>query len=231
MPDLVYDALHVFTPTDGRLGRHVRHDPRSRAYSLAARVPPKLPTVAIDWHRDGDVFDQLDLGCCTAAATLGMMMTGPFSTGVHYTLDDVHDFYHAETVLDGFRDTWPPTDTGSDGLAAMKVLRARGLATSYLHAFDPTVAVAALANGPIIIGVPWLASMFEPRNGLLVVDQRSTVDGGHEVCVDGWDPRTQRVRLTNSWGAGWGRDGRAWFRFSDFAWLLSQQGDAAQPVL
>ena len=53
--------------------------------------------------------------------------------------------------------------------------------------------------------------------------------GGHEYVVDGWDPKTQRVHMTNSWGADWGVAGGATIDWADFQWLLKQQGDAVQP--
>jgi len=31
--------------------------------------------------------------------------------------------------------------------------------------------------------------------------------GGHAVCVVGYDDKTQRFRLRNSWGPGWGQKG------------------------
>jgi hypothetical protein len=215
---------------DPRLGRHVVHDDRSRGFDLARTARPVLPTAPIRWERHGLIFDQGDLGCCTACAALGLMMTEPFSTGVTYTLEDAHAFYTAETRLDGIRGVWPPDDTGSSGLAAMKVLRRSGRIKSYFHAFSPIVAVAALPRGPIAAGTVWLESMFEPKAGRIIVDRRSPVAGGHEYVVDGWDPRAQRVHVTNSWG-NWGESGGGTLSLDDFAWLLSQDGDAVQPVI
>lgn len=214
---------------DPRLGRNVFHDSRSRGFDLARAVKPKLPDHAIRWERRGPVFDQGDLGCCTACAALGLMMTEPFATSGSWSMDQVRAFYHDETVLDNFAGSWPPDDTGSNGLAAMKVLKRRGAILGYHHAFSPVVAVAALTKGPIAVGTVWLHSMFNPRRGQIIVDQRSSVDGGHEYVVDGWDPKTRRVHMTNSWG-DWGVEGGAEIAYADFAWLLGQRGDAVQPT-
>lgn len=220
---------HVFEPTDPRLGRHVVHDPRSRDYNLTSFTLPRLPAEPIRWERRGPLFDQ-QIGCCTACAALGLMMTDPFSTGVVYTMDDCLDFYHDETSHDGIRGVYPPDDTGSSSLAAVKTLKRRGLINSYAHAFSPVVAVAALARGPISVGTIWLDSMFEPRRGRVIVDSRSPVAGGHEYVIDGWDPSTQRVHMTNSWNTSWGVDGGAEIAYGDFTWLLKQDGDAVQPI-
>lgn len=219
----------TFQPTDPRLGRHVYHDERSRNYNLATFTVTKLPTQAIRWERQGPLFDQ-DIGCCTACAALGLMMTEPFSDGTIYTLDDVHDFYTDETRHDGIRGVWPPDDTGSSSLAAMKTLTRRGLIGGYAHAFSPLVAVSALARGPISVGTIWLDSMFEPKGGRIVVDQRSAVAGGHEYVIDGWDPKTRCVHMTNSWNTSWGQDGGADIDFDSLKWLLAQHGDAVQPT-
>ena len=220
---------YTFRPTDNRLGRHVLHDPRSRSYDLATVAGTRLPTQPIQWARWGPIFDQGDLGCCTATAALGLLMTEPFSDGTVYTMDDVRAFYHGETVIDGIRGVYPPTDTGSTGLAAMKLLRTQGKIKAYAHAFSPAVAVAALVHGPIAVGSVWLNSMFEPRDGRLVVDPASGVAGGHEYVVDGWDPGTERLHMTNSWGESWGEDGGATIELAQFRWLLAQRGDAVQP--
>lgn len=226
MPDL--DTL-VYPRTDQRLGRVKRHDPRSRGFDLAQTLSPRLPTERIEWARTGPLFDQ-DIGCCTACAALGLLMTEPFTNGQTYTLDDAHALYHEETVIDGFRGVWPPDDTGSSGLAAMKALKRRGLIAGYRHAFSPTVAVAALARGPIAVGTVWLESMFRPVGGRIIVDPRSPVAGGHDYLVTAWDPAPRRVRVTNSWG-DWGIAGEAWMDLDSFAWLLRNGGDAVQPVM
>jgi C1A family cysteine protease len=73
--------------------------------------------------------------------------------------------------------------------------------------------------------------MFEPSMGRLVVDKRSAVAGGHEYVIDGWNPATGQVHMTNSWGAEWGDKGGATLNYDDLAWLLAQGGDAVQPSL
>jgi hypothetical protein len=219
-----------FDPTDKRLGRHVFHDSRSRKFDLAKAAGTKLPTEAVRWARHGGIFNQ-DVGCCVPSAGLGLLMTDPFSTGQTYTLEDVHALYHDVTRADGIRGVWPPTDTGSTGLALMKALKRRGWISGYSHAFKPEVAVAALVHGPIAVGTIWLNSMFEPVNGRIYLDPASGVAGGHEYVVDGWEPRTQRVHMVNSWGEDWGDSGGATIELADFAWLLSRRGDAVQPKM
>lgn len=223
--------VHVYEPTDPRLGRHVVHDPRSRNFALPSKA---RPTSAIAWPRIGPVLDQGQIGSCTGNAAVGLLMTQPFSNGTVYTEADAVSVYSAATVLDDVEipGHYPPKDTGSAGIYVMQVLQQRGLITGYKHAFSLDDALAALVNGPIAVGSVWLNSMMDPdSSGQLVINKRSGVAGGHEYVVDGYDPATDRVRMTNSWSTSWGVNGQAWIKTTDFQWLLSQQGDVVQPTV
>lgn len=223
--------VHVYEPTDPRLGRHVIHDGRSRAYALPSKAKP---TTVIAWPRVGPILDQGNVGSCTANAAFGLLMTQPFSNGTVYTEQDCLALYHEETVLDDVEipGQYPPNDTGSAGIYAMQALQNRGLIDSYSHAFTLDAALAALATGPIAVGSVWMQSMFDPNSsGVIQVNKRSGVAGGHEYVVDGFDPSRDAVRMTNSWGTSWGMSGQAWIKTADFQWLLSQQGDVVQPTV
>lgn len=216
---------------DPRLGRHRVHDERSRAYALE---PVALPTKPVLHERHNPIWNQGQVGSCTANAALGMMSTGPLNLGKAWTEDDALALYHDETVLDdrmGIPGVYPQDDTGSCGLASVKVLKNRGWISAYRHAFSITTALGWLGRQPISIGVPWLESMMTPgRGALLTIDRRSPVLGGHQVCLDGIDPVNSRVRLANSWG-NWGDHGWAWLSYDDLGWLLKSGGDAVTVTL
>lgn len=235
MPDVRVELL----PTTRTLKRHVVHDEASRAYALPdAGLPPR----PIIWPRLGPVYDQnrynegRGLGCCTACAGYGLLMSSPFWTGRVYTDQEVVELYHQETIIDESEipGVWPPDDPGSAGLYLMKALRGFGLIDGYRHAFTLRAALAALNHGPIAVGTLWLASMEEPVRGTLQIDPRSEVVGGHEYEVRGYDPAGHGwVLMQNSWGEGWGVDvggpGCAWIPVPAFAWLLARRGDVVQP--
>src|SRR5581483_9492938 len=99
------------------LGRRVEHDPRSRLFPFTAEAPAKLRTVA---HRSyGLPLDQGQLGSCTGNAAAGALNTVPLhrTGGRVLTETQARDLYALATRLDGFEGEWPPTDTGSSGLA------------------------------------------------------------------------------------------------------------------
>jgi hypothetical protein len=246
----------LFTPQDPRLGRHVWHDPRNRDYDaqallLAAEPPPRLTL----WSRLGPIFDQGEcpvetlvelgadptdrsIGCCTNCATFGLLNTEPYArTGRVYTMEDVLPGYHRTTQVDerAVPGVWPPTDTGSTGQHAMKVLVAAGLIQAYRWAFRMRTVLGYLAHGPVAAGTVWYDSMFTPveRDGRLVLEitPDAEVAGGHEWIIDGNDPAHRMVRMTNSWGPRWGRLGRAWVAYDTLERLLGERGDVVVPVL
>ena len=216
-----------------RLGRHVLHDSRSLAFALPAL--PIASLKSIRWERRIPVLNQGDLGQCTACSAVGWLGTDNarrkgFKAISRKILDEryAEDFYHEETQIDDFGGVWPPDDTGSNGLAIGKVLKARGLVSSYSHAFGLRAALSALQNGPILLGLPWHKASFEPsKKGNIRI--RGSVVGGHEVIADEIDVKNRRVWITNSWG-DWGVAGRGYFTWNALEKLLSDDGDVTVPL-
>lgn len=235
------------------LGRHVEHDPRSLGFAFG--VLPKSAIKSVDWRRRAPIFDQGQLGSCTGNAAAGLLGTdstaatgattvtvtaagaaasrGIFAAG-DYAVDEqlAVDLYELATRLDSISGQYPPTDTGSSGLGVAKALQALGLATGYSHGFSLQALQSALQSGPVLIGIPWLNSMFNPgADGVIPVDRSSGVAGGHELCLSAYDQTAARYRVDNSWGTSWGAAGSGWLAEADLAWLLSQQGDVTVPQL
>lgn len=233
------------------LGRNIEHDPRSLAF--AHGVLPKSAIKPVDWTRRIPVFDQGQLGSCTGNAGTGLLGTdstarlgltavtitpsaakasrGRFTTGEH-PLDEAFAvaLYSLATALDSIPGQYPPTDTGSTGIGVAKALQTLGLATRYAHAFSRAALESALQSGPVMIGIPWLNSMFSPgADGRILVDRASGVAGGHEIELNRYSTSGE-YWLTNSWGASWGQSGSGYLTAADLSWLLSQQGDVTVPV-
>jgi hypothetical protein len=96
----------------GRLGRHVEHDPRSRAFSAGTAA-----IKSVRHTRHGKAFDQGELGSCTGNAMAGVLMTEPLWTrGRNLTEADAVALYKAATKLDNIAGSYPPKDTGSPGI-------------------------------------------------------------------------------------------------------------------
>jgi hypothetical protein len=236
------------------LGRIQHHDPRNLAYAHGV-----LPTSAIQsavWARHTPILDQGQLGSCTGNALTGALGTdsagrtasaqvtvkadskGIFKAGT-YTLDE--DFavlaYELNTRLDGIKGQYRPDDTGSSGPACGKTAQQLGLTAGYTHAFTYDALRSALQTGPVLIGIPWYNSMFDPKSdGQIVVVTSSGLAGGHELLIREYDAVNDCVWADNSWGVSWGVQGRGYLRGADLRALLSDGGDvtvlafAAAPV-
>lgn len=215
--------------TDPRLGRHVHHDSRSRAYVFDTTG---LTIGDVDHTRRVSIFDQGNLGSCTGNAGIGCLATDPFRDTLPanpaYSLDEVGavDLYSDATRADGYPGQYPPDDTGSDGLTIAKVLTRAGLIAGYQHTFTLDDALKALTVTPLITGTVWYKSMFTPTSeGVVPVVKSSGVAGGHEYEVVGYDQARGLVRFANSWGTSWGDHGYFWMAAEDWGALLAQQGD------
>jgi hypothetical protein len=224
-------------PSAGRLGRHVRHDPRSLAYRFPARSTGTLRSVRHERHIP--VLDQGDLGSCTGNAAEGACGTGvlfdaipaglparPSTTNADSDEEQARALYSAATQLDGYDGEWPPDDTGSDGLSVAKAAQRAGLISGYQHAMSLDAALAALADQPVICGISWYDSFDEPDdNGLIRIAKRASVRGGHEFVLDELLVDERLIGATNSWGLGYGKQGRMYIGWDDFGRLLDEQGD------
>ncbi len=129
---------------------------------------------------------------------------------------------------------------GTSVLAGAKAVQARGFLAEYRWAFGIDDALDALSHiGPVVLGLNWTESMFEPHpSGLLEVS--GAVVGGHALLARGLLLKTRLVgearaepvvRVRNSWGPSWGRGGDCFLRVSDLERLLADGGECCVPGL
>lgn len=215
--------LHENRVPNRRLGRHVRHDPRS--WQHPAAMAGHL--VSIRHERHVPIFDQGGLGSCTGNAAVGCISSGPFT--FRGTEDDAVSVYSDATKIDEFAGTYPPNDTGSSGLAVMKVLHKRGLIPGYTHAFDLYAVLRALVLRPGIVGMTWKTGCDSP-NAEGVIRYQGAVRGGHEVCIDELNVEKKLAGFQQSWGPTWGLQGRFYMTWDDLGKALSDYGDATFPL-
>jgi hypothetical protein len=231
------DIFQRILPYHPRLGRSVNHDSRSRAYPIRET---DVPIVTVQHQRHVPIFDQGQLGSCTGNAGVGCTGTGSLYATISspryaWNEDGAVALYSRATQLDSYGGSYPPDDTGSDGLSIAKALKEAGEISGYLWAFTPEQARAALMTTPVITGINWYDDMFDPTSDGQV-KPTGGLAGGHEIVVDGYElvgsapSNDDRVWFTNSWGDGWGVGGRFWMRFGDWSDLLSRDGDVTQFV-
>jgi hypothetical protein len=212
-----------------RLGRHVEHDPLSREYAYEAAA---AALVAVTHARHGGILNQGNLGSCTGNAAAGAKNTEPvYHSGSTHLIPEsgAVDLYSLATRLDGLSDGYyPPTDTGSSGLAVCKAMKQEGMIGSYQHAFSMAAALSALQAGPVITGIDWYEGFDDPdANG--VVKIAGQIRGGHEVVARGYEPGASPgdalILLDNSWGTSWGDSGHFYWTVATWQTLLDNQGD------
>lgn len=220
-----------------RLGRHVVHDPRSRGYAVEPRRG--ADGISVGWRRYIPMLDQGSLGSCVGNAAVGVLGSSRFygslakaraggidlAPGLRLDESTAVHVYGAATALDPWPGEYPPTDTGTSGLAAARVLLAAGLIKSYRWAFGMDALHTAILAGPLMVGVNWYESMDEP-NEYGEVTVAGQIRGGHEFELIGYSDRTFRWRAVNSWGAGWGKSGYFYLHDAALARLMDEDGDA-----
>lgn len=218
-----------------RLGRNVWHDEQSKAYQARRATQLKSVTHA----RYIPPLDQGEIGSCTGNAATGLLATAPYflrlPTTVRPKLNEAYavQLYKDATRIDPFPGVYTPSDTGSNGLATMKVLKARGLVASYYHCFGLQHTLETLVLQPVSIGIPWYSSFDEPTSGFLEIKPGAEMRGGHQMELTGINVEGKFVYGYNSWGESWNRVLRGRFKM---AWttldrLLKEQGDVVTAVL
>jgi hypothetical protein len=215
-------------PGAGRLGRHVEHDPQSRAFSAGTAA---IKTVSHKRH--GKAFDQGDLGSCTGNAMAGVLMSEPlWVSGRNLSESDAVALYKAATKLDSLPGKYAPTDTGSSGLAVMKAAVKAKYITGYAHTFSLDHLLGSLVLKPGVLGINWYSSFDDPKpDGECRLTASAKIRGGHEVQLFGIDAAKERVWCINSWGPTWGgkKNGTFYFTWKTLKRLLAEQGDATFP--
>lgn len=226
--------LEIPARLDPRLGRLRQLDTRSLSYMIE-RTPAELrrPIRSVRWRSTLPILDQKNLGACVGYASTRLLATGPFNVlggliGVDAYTDPstaekasgyAEALYGECTLSDPFEGSWPPDDTGTDGLTACKVLKRRGVITAYRHASTLRGLAELLQDGPVLMGMPWFGRFFEPDPGSGRIDPVGWADtenaGGHEVVIEGVlldahrPTELDRAVFTcpNSWSPSWGKGG------------------------
>ncbi|WP_157756738.1 hypothetical protein [Plantactinospora sp. KBS50] len=165
-------------------------------------------------------LDQGDTGHCVGFGWSGWVDATPVAG--QYQNADAHALYYECKVIDGE----PRAETGSTVRSGALALRNRGR----LAAFAFARSLAEIddwinSQGSVVVGTDWTNDMFRPDSAGYV-KPTGAVAGGHcYLMLDRLDDE-QAYLFQNSWGAGWGSNGRFKIKCSDFGDLLAADGEA-----
>jgi hypothetical protein len=177
----------------------------------------------------GHVLDQGNIGACTGFGTAGALATMPRRKIQTDTNHFAMAVYELATSRDPYPGDWPTKDTGSSVNGAMRAARDLRLIASYQWATTGDAIRNALLNtGPVVLGVPWYNSMFDPVDGVLQVDTSSGLAGGH--CFFTYAADSAHATMRNSWGSSWSNNGSALVAWGDIQKLLDAGAEAAVPI-
>jgi hypothetical protein len=212
-----------------RFGRLPSKDPRSLNYLLQVPRGALEATQLTYKHWDtGLVLDQGSTPQCVEYSGRQYLETSPVRN--KYT-----EPYGSLYKLCQQVDEWEGEDyEGTSVNALFKVLKEKGYVSEYRWAYDnESVAMWLLEKGPMVVGTDWYQGMLEPDEDNFVTVMGYPV-GGHAYLLSGTNTRKKcpdgslgAHRITNSWGRGWGDNGRAWVSYRDFSTLLRNWGEAA----
>jgi hypothetical protein len=238
---------------DPQLDRVFQLDWRSLDYAVGAElieaaVPVHRPR-SYTWFID-EWLDQLNEGACVWFSFAHELAARP------QEIHGVTNNYARGVYFDSQRiDPWEggaypgasPFYEGTSVLAGAQTLKQRGFYESYHWALSAVEAAQGLGYfGPAVLGTNWYTGMFntDPK-GFIYPTGR--IEGGHAILIHAvkivyktlwsWRARTWQdvdydrsyVVLHNSWGQGWGQNGKAKLALSQLARLLSEDGDLCFP--
>jgi hypothetical protein len=221
------------------LGRLRKPDPRDHLFLLTPPAKPRRRKRAWSPGR-GHAWDQGNTSRCCSFGTNRWLIASPVKNKIWP--GGLDEFYDRIRAVDGFA---PPDHDGSTVRACFEVLRAAGYVGGYRWGFDAkTVVNQILTEGPVVAGIDWTEPMFDPapygNPGAMFVEidpthsGRYDVAGGHCVLLDAVDldgpcpdGSTGWVEIFNSWGRGWGHEGRSRLSIRDLGILCNNGGEFA----
>jgi hypothetical protein len=206
------------------LGRQLVHDSRSKQF------PAKLVVDKSKWvSKTLRIYDprvnpnQCHGECTGVAKCVQFNAVGNRVKGVVLDMAAAHNFYSVATTLDPFAGEWPPTDTGSSGLASAKAAQKIGLGGEYRHVFNGADGVVQqIQDGHVVsCGTWWYDGMMQ-ASAKGIIEPTGPQVGGHQYAAHGYNVKTDRV-LIRCW---WGDYRDVWIAREQLNELLLDGGDA-----
>ncbi len=242
--------MRTMTPTDlqgTRLGRIPSMKDRDQALHKFPRRATEVEPLPYKYHYTRWRPDQGNTGTCVGHGVSQAYFSGPVTQREDPSLPfKVYD----QAIM---RDVWtdndhdPDRQFGTSVDAGMLVGRDLGWWESFQWCYDLRSMIVALQRQMVVMGTWWTDAMFNTdEHGFLHFE--GDMVGGHCYATYGYNLAypyrvpgigtnsfTIRHGVTgnvNSWGRGWGKDGKGTFllSFDDHEALIQADGECAVPV-
>lgn len=220
------------TTEDSRLGRLVQFDEQSRQYPIRSLVAAK-PLRSYTWGLN-TYLDQGHEGACVGFSLAHELAARPSVVAGVNALTAQNIYYEAQKTDPWAGGAYPgasPRYEGTSVLAGVKYVQSQGFISEYRWAFSLEDALLAIGyQGPGILGCYWYEGMAD-TDAKGFIKPTGRILGGHAIIVRGVSVKNKTVRLTNSWGKGWGINGDCYMTWDDFAKVLANNGEFCIPVV
>lgn len=207
------------------LDRLESFDARSREYPIRGLLASTAIKSKV-WRCDPRL-DQGSEGACVGFGWAHELAAAPVRRKA--TAETARHIYTQAQKID----EWAGEDyEGTSVLAGAKVVKAMGRMPEYRWGFGIDDVLVTLSNhGPVVLGLPWKDSMFQPADSGFL-DTSGTISGGHCILARGIRIKNGKpfVVLRNSWGRWFGLGGDCFIWADDLEALLTDGGEACVPV-
>lgn len=221
MTDLDIEIVAQLYP---QLGRNKVHDPASRGFPMGATVNMDTwKTKSIRIYDPRSNPNQCHGECTGCANAMMHNSAGNRAPRQVLGMDYAHKVYSGATAIDPWEGAWPPTDTGSSGLAAAKVAQQLGTGGEYRWIFGGAdEVIQTVMDGRVVsCGTWWHEGMMRPDDKKFIYPTGRRV-GGHQYIVRGYHKRKDAA-LIRCW---WGRYRDVYLHRAALDDLLRAGGDA-----
>lgn len=210
------------------LGRKFKKDERDKAFPMKSLLLKESGRTFKYWCPNMWWGDQGDTPHCVGYSWTHWLAAGPKTQPQARALrdgkpaDPSNIYKMAQKVDEWYGEGYD----GTSVRAGAKVLKSHGYIESYHWAWTVEEVVQALLTlGPVVVGTNWTMGMFYPDDEG-IIKPSGNVASGHAYLLDGINTNKGLIRIKNSWGREWGRNGFAYISLDDMNTLIQANGEA-----